>query len=198
MRLLVVYCHPVPESYCAALRDAVIEAAEAAGHEVRLKDLYAEGFDPVMGPAERRLYNDAGVNEAPVEAELEALRWAEGLIFVHPTWWMSLPAMLKGWLDRVFVPHVAFTMPTAETSIGPGLTNIRLVGQVTTMGSPWWLWTAALRPGRRILLTVIGGGCCAPGCKTFHMGLHKMDTASPEKLKGYLARVKKRIARIPV
>ena len=59
MRVLVVYCHPVPESFCAAVRDAAIGALEAAGSEVQLIDLYAERFDPVMPADERRSYNNA-------------------------------------------------------------------------------------------------------------------------------------------
>ena len=77
------------------------------------------------------------------------------------------------------------------------MTNIRLVAQITTLGSPWWLWTFTLRPGRRILLTAVAG-CCAKGCKTFHMGLHKMDSATDGQRAAYLARVRRRIARIPV
>ena len=197
MRLLVIFCHPVPDSFGAALRDRVVDSARAAGHDVRLKDLYAEGFDPVMSAAERIGYHDAGTNEIPVAKELEALRWAEGLIFVHPTWWYAQPAMLKGWLDRVLIPHVAFTMPTEDTPIGPGLTHIRLVAQITTLGSPWWLWTLMGRPGRDILMRGLAA-CCAPRCKTIFMGLHKMDTASASDRTTFLTRVAKRVARIPL
>ncbi|MEO1689405.1 MAG: NAD(P)H-dependent oxidoreductase, partial [Pseudomonadota bacterium] len=150
MRLLVIHCHPVPESYGAAVRDAVLEAAEAAGHEVRLRDLYAEGFDPVMGAQERRDYHTAGLNEEPVAEHLADLRWAEGLIFTYPTWWYGQPAMLKGWLDRVWVPHVVFTMPDDTTPLGPALTNVRLIGVASTLGSPWWLWRLMRRPGMPI------------------------------------------------
>ncbi|MFT6774483.1 MAG: NAD(P)H dehydrogenase (quinone) [Paracoccaceae bacterium] len=197
MRLLLVFCHPVPDSFGAALRDRVADAARGKGHEVRVKDLYAEGFDPVMSCEERLGYHDAVTNELPVAKELEAVRWAEGLIFVHPTWWYSQPAMLKGWLDRVLVPHVAFTMPTHTDPIRPGLNNIRLVAQITTLGSPWWLWTLMGRPGRSVLLRGVAS-CCAPRCKTFFMGLHKMDTASADDRSAFLARVSRRIARIPV
>jgi NAD(P)H dehydrogenase (quinone) len=197
MRLLVIFCHPVPNSFAAALRDQVLESARSAGHELRLKDLYAEGFDPVMSADERLGYHNAGTNELPVAKELEALRWAEGLIFVHPTWWYAQPAMLKGWLDRVLIPHVAFIMPTDLGPIGPGLTHIRLVAQITTLGSPWWLWTLMGRPGRDILMRGVAS-CCAKGCKTIFMGLHKMDSASHSDRTKFMARVAARIARIPL
>jgi putative NADPH-quinone reductase len=196
MRLLIVFCHPVPESFAAAVCDRVAESAIAGGHEVRIKDLYAEGFDPVMSREERLGYHEAGDNELPVAAELEAVRWAQGLIFVHPTWWYSQPAMLKGWLDRVLVPHVAFTMPTETDPIRPGLPHISLVAQITTLGAPWWLWTLMGRPGRSVLLRGVAS-CCGPRCRTFFMGLHKMDTASAAARAAFLIRVGKRIARIP-
>ncbi len=136
MRMLVIYCHPCPESFTAAIRDKAMAALAAAGHEVRLIDLHAEDFDPVMRAEERRAYHTAGVNEAPVAAHLDALRWCEGLLFVYPTWWYGLPAMLKGWLDRVWIPHATFTMPEGGKPIGRVLTNIRFIGVVSTLGSP--------------------------------------------------------------
>ena len=195
MRLLVIHCHPVAESFGAALRDTVLEAARKAGHEVRLRDLYAEGFDPVMGAQERLDYHTAGLNEAPVKDHLEDLRWAEGLIFTYPTWWFGQPAMLKGWLDRVWVPHVVFTMPDETQGIGPALTNVRLSGVASTLGSSWWVWTLMGAPGRRILLRGVRA-CCHPRCKTFWLGLHEMDTATADQRAGFLAKVRRRIARI--
>ena len=103
--------------------------------------------------------------------------------------------MLKGWLDRVWVPHVAFTMPTETTPIRPGMTHIRLVGAVSTLGSPWWLWTWIGQPGKRILLRGVRA-CCAPRCETFWMGLHKMDTATAADRERFLERVGRRISRL--
>lgn len=193
MRLLVVHCHPVPESFGASLRDTVLQAARGAGHEVRLRDLYAENFDPVMSADERRGYHEAGDNEIPVADHLADLRWAEGIVFVHPTWWYGQPAMLKGWLERVWVPHVAFTMPTERKPIGPGMTNIRLLGVVTTLGAPWWLWKYVGEPGRRTLLRGLRA-CCHRRCRTFWLGLHDMDTATAADRDRFLARVERRIA----
>ncbi|MFM7507757.1 MAG: NAD(P)H-dependent oxidoreductase, partial [Rubrivivax sp.] len=102
MRLLVVFCHPDPESFGAALLRTATTALQAAGHELRVIDLYAEGFDPVFSRAEKRSYlTDTAQNVAGVAVHVEALRWAEGWIAVYPTWTYGLPAMFKGWLDRV-------------------------------------------------------------------------------------------------
>ena len=193
MRLLVVYCHPDPESFTAAVRDTVLAAARAAGHEADLLDLHAEGFDPVMSCAERRGYHTPVENEVPVAPHIARLRRAEGLIFVYPTWWYGQPAMLKGWLDRVLVPGVAFGMPEPGKPIRPGLTNIRLVGAVSTLGSPWWWWTFGMgAPGRRVLLRGVRA-ICNPKARTFWLGLHEMDSATEAARKRFLARVEARI-----
>ena len=195
MRLLIVYCHPVEGSFVSAVRDSVLEGAREAGHEIRLTDLYAEGFQPVMGREERVGYHEEPANQAPVAAHLDNIRWAEGILFVYPTWWYGQPAMLKGWLDRVFVPGVAFTMPTETQGIGPGLAHIRFVGVATTLGSSWWLWRFMGQPGRRIILRGLRA-CCGARCKTLWMGLHSMDTVSEPRRRDYLARVRRRIARL--
>jgi NAD(P)H dehydrogenase (quinone) len=194
MRMLVIYCHPCPESFTAALRDRALAALAAAGHETRLIDLYADGFDPVMGPDERRAYHTAGANEAPVAAHLEALRWAEGLLFVYPTWWYGLPAMLKGWLDRVWIPHATFTMPEAGKPIGRVLTQIRFIGAVSTLGSPWWWWRLVMsEPGRRTLLRGLRP-LVAPRCGTLWLALHGIDGATADQRTAFMEKVEKRLA----
>jgi NAD(P)H dehydrogenase (quinone) len=198
MRLLFVHAHPVPESYNAALCHAAVDAARAQGHEVRVIDLHAEAFDPVMGTEERRGYHDDAPPPPDVAVHIGHLRWAEGLIFVYPTWWYSQPAILKGWFDRVWRPGVTFTIPTPTTGMRPALTNIRLIGVITTLGSPWWFWTFLMgAPGRRIILRGLRF-CTAPRTRTFWMGLHDMDTVSDCQRHRYLARVTARIARIPL
>lgn len=194
MRMLVIYCHPCPESFTAALRDRALAALAAAGHEIRLIDLYGEGFDPVMDAGERRAYHTAGANEAPVSAHLDALRWAEGLLFVYPTWWYGLPAMLKGWLDRVWVPHATFTMPETGKPIGRVLTQIRFIGAVSTLGSPWWWWRLVMsEPGRRTLLRGLRP-LVAPRCRTLWLALHGIDGASAAQRTGFLRKVERRLA----
>ena len=80
MRVLVVYCHPVPESFCAAVRDAAVETLTARGWDVRLVDLYAEGFDPVMSADERRNYNDRAPTDPTLAPHIENLKWAEAVL----------------------------------------------------------------------------------------------------------------------
>lgn len=191
MRTLVVYCHPVPDSYGAALRDAVLKGLASAGHEADLIDLYAENFQPVMSEEERRNYHTPGRNRVPVADHLDRVKRADALIFVAPTWWYGPPAMLKGWLDRVLVPFETFGMPQPMRPLERNLTNIRVIAAVTTLGSPWFWWLWIGQPGRRILLDGIGG-IIHPKAKRVWMGLHSMDSASLKKRSTFLSRVEKR------
>ncbi len=198
MRILLVHCHPDPASFTAAVRDAAVAALTGAGHELRISDLYARGFDPVMGKLERQHYHEPHANEEPVAKDLADLRWCEGLIFVYPTWWYGPPAMLKGWLDRVWVPHATFGMPVPGQPIQPVLTHIRLIGAVSTLGSPWWWWKWVMgEPGRRILLRGLRP-LVARKAATFWLALHEMDSTSLAQRGRFLTKVGRRMARIPV
>lgn len=198
MRLLFIHAHPVPESFNTALLAAALETARAKGHEVRVLDLCAEGFNPLMSAEERRGYHDPGPVPADVQPHVEALHWAEGLIFVYPTWWYAQPAVLKGWMDRVWRPGIAFTMPTPTEPLRGALLNVRLIGVITTLGSPWWFWTFLIgAPGRKIILRGLRY-CTSPRTRTFWLGLHDMDGQDDRTRRRYVDRVRARIARIPV
>ncbi|MFD1697022.1 NAD(P)H-dependent oxidoreductase [Roseibium aestuarii] len=192
MKTLVVYCHPCEESFNASLRDTVLETLRDAGHAIRVRDLYGEAFQPVMSAAERRGYHDEFDNVQPVKDHVEDILWCESLIFVYPTWWYGLPAMLKGWLDRVWVPHVTFEMPSETRSARPKMQHIRKLGVVTTCGASWWLSKVIGEPGRKTLLRGMRT-LCHPACKTLYMAHYKMDSSTPQSRETYLAKVRQRL-----
>lgn len=116
MTALIVYAHPEPTSFSGALKDAAVRAVEGAGHEVIVSDLYAEGFNPVAGrhdfltvaDAKRFHYQTEQAHAsrnhgfAPdIVREQERLAEAGLIILVFPLWWGGVPAILKGWFDRV-------------------------------------------------------------------------------------------------
>ncbi|MBS9479280.1 NAD(P)H-dependent oxidoreductase [Ancylobacter radicis] len=193
MRVLLVYCHPVAESFNAAVRDAALRGLQRAGHAVDLLDLYAEGFDPVMSRKERLGYHTPGQNALPVADDLARVKRAEALVIVAPTWWYGPPAMLKGWLDRVLVPHETFGMPQPLRPLERRLTNIRLLAAVSTLGSPWYWWLWVGQPGRRIIMEGVGG-IIHPRAQKLWLALHSMDSASAAKRAAFLAKVEARFA----
>ena len=189
MRILLVLAHPQPESFAHAVQERARAGLQRAGHEVRLLDLYGIGFDPVMSEADRRDYHTPGLNEVRVADQLAHLRWAEGLVFVYPTWWYSLPAMLKGWIDRVWVPFATFELPQGLEPVRGRMQNIRLIGGFSTYGSPWW-WIRLVSgdPGRRIVMKGLRP-LCHPRCRSFWMGHYRMDSSTPASRARFLRKV---------
>lgn len=108
MKTLIVYAHPNPQSFNHAILTALIAGLEGAGHEVTIKDLYAENFDPVL-KAEDLEQLQSGIIPPRIHAEQQTLLNAEQLVFLYPLWWFDRPAILKGWFDIVFTNQVAFT-----------------------------------------------------------------------------------------
>lgn len=195
MRALVVYCHPRSESFTAAVRDKVVEKLVDVGAEVRVSDLYAREFDPRLSRNEHEIYLDTPRNRVPVAEDVDDVLWCDTLVFVYPTWWYGLPAMLKGWLDRVLLPDVAFFMPDSENAnIRRGLDHITRLGVFTTGGASWFLTQFVGAPGKRTLMRGVGL-LCARGCrKTFAMH-YLMDSSTPSTRARHLAKVARKMDR---
>ncbi len=195
MKALVVYCHPKDSSFTAAVRDCVLAKLTAAGADIRLRDLYAEGFQPILTPDEWTAYEDRPTNIEPVARDVDDIRWCDTLIFIYPTWWYGLPAVLKGWLDRVLLPDVAFLMPTPQRkTIAPGLAHIKRVGVFTTCGASRWLTFFVGAPGKRTLIRGIGLLCAKP-LKTAFAAHYLMDSSTSESRKAHLDRVARTMER---
>ncbi|MFJ5292788.1 NAD(P)H-dependent oxidoreductase [Streptomyces sp. NPDC088348] len=122
MKTLIVYAHPEPKSLNGSLKDLAVSTLENAGHEVRVSDLYAMSWKAVVDGADYgpdasrplkvvrdsgRAFN-AGTLTPDVLAEQEKLLWADSVIFQFPLWWYTMPAILKGWVDRVFTHRFAY------------------------------------------------------------------------------------------
>lgn len=193
MRTLVVYCHPVPESFSATVRDAVLAGLAEGGHEVRLTDLHAEQFDPVLSAADHALHL-AGPDRKPAIARHVAdLAWCQSLVLVYPTWWSGQPAMLKGWIDRVWVNGVAWDLPSGSGRLRPLLRNIRRITVVTTHGSSKLVNALEGETGKRIAsrsLRVL----CSRLCRTRWIALYGLDSASNATRQAFLDRVRRRLA----
>lgn len=123
MKILIVYAHSQPTSFNAALLDTAVRTLESEGHEVRVSDLYAMGFNPVASEndfKERRfpghLQYDREQKHAvtnhgfsdDIAAEIDKVLWCDLLILQFPLWWYSVPAIMKGWFDRVFVNSLMY------------------------------------------------------------------------------------------
>ena len=107
MNVLIVYAHPNPRSFNQAILDRVDATLRAAGHATRIHDLYQMQFRSVLD-GEDLIRNWRGDLPVDTRREQDAIRWAQGLVFIYPIWWFGPPAILKGWIDRVFTRRFAF------------------------------------------------------------------------------------------
>jgi putative NADPH-quinone reductase len=195
-RALVLYCHPRETSFNHAIKELVIARLERAGVDYRLRDLYAEGFDPVLSAHDHEIYETVPDNRALVERDCQDIEWCDSLIFVYPTWWYGLPAMLKGWLDRTMVPGVSFIMPEeVGGDIKPGLTHITKLGVFTTCGASRWLTFFVGAPGKRTLLRGLRV-ILAKRCKTAFAAHFLMDSSTAQSRARHLERVQKRLDKL--
>lgn len=186
MRVLVLYAHPNPESFAAALHSTVVEALTAAGHEVDDCDLYAEGFDPVLSRAERVGYHDLATNTDPVAGYVARVQAAEALVLCFPVWNFGYPAILKGFFDRVFLPGISFKL--VDGKVRPNLWNIRRLVAVTTYGGTRWRALLMGDPPRKAVCRVLRA-VCHPTARPRYLAHYDMNRATPEGRAAFLARV---------
>jgi NAD(P)H dehydrogenase (quinone) len=194
MRVLVIYCHPDETSFASSLHAAVKESLTAAGHLVTDLDLYGEGFKPVLTLEERIEYSDPLYIKS-VEKYANQLFAAEAIVAVYPTWWYGMPAMLKGYFDRVWAPGVAYDLKSDGAVDASRLAHIRRIAVVTTYGSPWWLIRLWMGDPEHKLWSRAIRRLCGKGCRLDWYAQYSMDRTPPAVLGRFLARVKNAMRR---
>lgn len=123
MKVLIIHAHPEPQSFNSALKEMAVSTLSGEGHEIKVSDLYAMNFNAVGGKndfnsladehyfkyqAEQLNAYNKDLFREEIKSEMEKLEWADLVIFNFPLWWFSLPAILKGWVDRVFAMGFAY------------------------------------------------------------------------------------------
>jgi len=188
MKITIILAHPRKGSFNHAIAETAAAALRESGHTVTLHDLYAEGFDPVLPGGE--ILRDAPLPE-PIARHCDGIAAADGLIVIHPDWWGMPPAILKGWIDRVLRPGVAYRF--AETDSGEGvplgLLKARAALIFNTSNTP------AVReqevfgdPLERIWKDCIISFCGIPVCHRRMFGI--VVTSSEEERKAWLTEVR--------
>jgi putative NADPH-quinone reductase len=194
MRVLLLFCHPVETSFHAALHRAARMALERAGHAVDDLDLYREGFDPVLSRAERIGYHDTPRNRAAVQTYVDRLLAAEALVMCFPVWNFGPPAMLKGFLDRVLLPGVAFELG-AGGSLTPALGHIRKLAAVTSYGRPRWVAWLMGDPPRKLVKRQLRH-LIRPGARVRYLAHYAIDASTDTSRRRFLERVERTMAKL--
>ena len=142
-RILVILGHPADESFCSALASSYVAGAKAVGNEVQLISLGKLSFDPVLHHG----YATTQELESDLVAAQTAIAWAQHIVFVYPIWWGAMPALLKGFIDRVFLPGFAFKYRDGS-AFWDRLLSGRSAHLLVTMDTPPWYFRWVYRmPG---------------------------------------------------
>lgn len=132
MNHLVIFAHPNQKSFCKGIVDTIEKSSKENGAIIRIRDLYEIGFDPILKPSDF-LALESGKKPGDIEIEQEHIKWADIITFVYPVWWSGFPAVLKGYVDRVF--SYGFAYDSADGGIRGLLTDKKALVFCTT-GSP--------------------------------------------------------------
>ena len=196
MKVLLVSAHPLADSFVAAVRAAAVSGLHAGGHEVDVLDLDGEGFEPCLSLEEWRAHRP-GIAAKPddVKAHAARLRWAEAVVLVYPTWWGGQPAIMKGWLDRVWVEGVAYHLPPGARRVRPRLRNIRHLVAVTTHGSPKRINAVEGEPGKRVVLRQMRA-LCHPRTRTRWLALYGVDRSDEAQRLAFIRRIERSMANL--
>lgn len=190
MNVLLLYAHPVETSFVAALHGRVVDTLRDRGHAIDDCDLNAEGFDPVLSRQDRLDYHEVGPNQVRVASHVARLRDAEALVLVYPVWNFGFPAILKGYLDRVFLPGVSFDI--AESGdLTYRLRHIRRLAAVCTYGGDRWRALLMSDPPRRSVTRMLRAQVAA-GASCDYLACYDMNHTTPTRRDAFLAKVETR------
>ena len=197
LNTLLIYAHPVPSSFNAAVFEVTKQALLDAGHDLRVTDLYAEEFDPVLTREDREAYlTDTQSLIDKVPEHVANLRWAEALVFVFPTWYYGPPAILKGWFERVWLSGVTFEVAERKgQTTSSKIRNIRRLLVITTSGSPaWWMFLIG-NPCKRLFMRALRV-LFHPRCKSTWMQLYDMNVIDQTERAKFLEKVKRKATKL--
>lgn len=192
---LIVSCHPLKDSLCHYLVGRVEASLGANGVAYEHLDLYRRGFDAALTAAERASYFGE-FDGSGTSAETAQLKRSETLILVFPTWWFGMPALLKGWFDRVWAPDIAFVNVPETGGIEPALANLKTCLAITTLTSPWKIDRLFLRqPVKRVLKGAILKGC-APQASFEMLSLYGAAALDEARLESFCSKIDRAVAAV--
>jgi len=189
VRALIVHAHPDPDSFSAHLAATVRTALDGAGHDHRTIDLYQEGFRAAMSEAEWRLHRATADHKPWTDDHADLLAWCDTIVWVYPTWWSGPPAILKGWVDRVWTNGVAYDHTDGGLVPGP-LTHVRSMVVVTTHGSSRLVNMLEGDVGKKMIRRTLRA-LCGLRCRTTWLAMYRIDQSTARDRAKFIERVEK-------
>jgi putative NADPH-quinone reductase len=196
MKVLVVLAHPNPDSFSHAIVDQVVSTLTNRDHSVSVIDLYGLDYSPAMTRAELAAYPTSTPAIDPVVIEhTRLIQECSAIVFVYPTWWSSMPAILKGWIDRTMLLGIAFSVDPVTLKLQPGLTNVRRLIGITTFGGPR-LASLVVRDNGSKIVTRSLRAVCHRRCRTTWLRLFNIDSSTVAQREKFLQRVDRTVQKI--
>ena len=196
MKVLVVLAHPNPDSFSHAIVDRVVSTLANREHSVSVIDLYGLDYSPALTRAELAAYPTSEPAIDPMVIEhTRLIQECSTIVFVYPTWWSSMPAILKGWIDRTMLPGVAFSVDPQTLKLQPGLTNVRRLMGITTFGGPR-LASLVVRDNGSKIVTRSLRAICHRRCRTTWLRLFNIDSSTVAQREKFLQRVERTVQKI--
>lgn len=188
MRTLIVFNHPYEGSYCNAILDSVEKGLSRAGHEIDLIYLDKEDFNPVMTSGDLLAFIDREPIDPKVLEYKSRLEKADHLVFIFPIWWELMPALTKGFIDKVLFPGVAYQYKENGLGMKPLLNNLKRVSVITTMNTPGVMYRFLF--GNAIKKSLLRGTFWKMGYKNRKwISLNMVKMVSEEKRKKWLEKI---------
>ena len=173
-RVALVTCVCDDDRVLIEARQRALAGFGSAGHEVRVLDLVADGFDPVLDAQGWAALAVPGPAQGAAAEYSAALVWADTLVFVYPTVWGGQPALLKGWLDRVFTNGIAYDLVPGASRISGRLKQVDRIVVVTTYRTKRWRSRLHGEPGRRVMTRGVRA-LCGLSARSSWLALHGVD-----------------------
>lgn len=198
MKVVIVFNHPYEGSFCSAILASVEQGLQRANHEVDVINLDKEGFNPVMTSQDLRAFKDKMPIDPKVLEYKHRLEQADHIVFIFPIWWELMPAMMKGFIDKVIFPGVAFDYKNdSNTRMKPLLTQVKGLSLITTMNTPRILYRLIF--GNAIQKALMIGTFWKLGYKNRKwISFNMVKSVSEEKRKMWLKRVENAFSNIKV
>jgi putative NADPH-quinone reductase len=191
MKVLVVLAHPNPDSFSHAIVDRVVSTLANREHSVSVIDLYGLDYSPALTRAELSAYPTSEPAIDPMVIEhTRLIQECSTIVFVYPTWWSSMPAILKGWIDRTMLPGIAFSVDPQTLKLQPGLTNVRRLIGISTFGGPR-LASLVVRDNGSKIVTRSLRAVCHRRCRTTWLRMFNVDSSTIAQREKFLQRVER-------
>lgn len=195
MRTLIVYNHPYEHSFCHAILEACQRGLKEGGSTIDIIDLNKDGFNPTMSANDLKAFaiahNNPGEAFSMLDSKVldykERLQQAEHIVFIFPIWWMLMPALTKGFIDKVLFPEIAYRYDSQGCMIGI-LSNIKQVTVITTMATSAERYGTIL--GNAVWKALLHGTFETIGWNNCRwINFDRIKDSSPEQRTGWLQQV---------